>query len=166
MRIAIAAAALMTAFGVTLSLVHPWGNPHAADGAKPLILPGVDVPPDVRQAVGNACADCHSNATRWPLYAHIAPVSWLLERDVMEARKRMNLSTWQDLDNETRISMLAETAAEVRRKEMPPKQYVLLHPDARLTDAERTAIINWTKAERARLRAEQAKNMGSEGTTK
>lgn len=76
----------------------------------------------------------------------------------MEARRHMNLSTWQDLDAETRISMLAETAAEVRRKEMPPKQYLLLHPEARLTDAERTAIINWTKAERARLRVEHASN--------
>jgi cytochrome c len=141
---------------VTLSFVHPWGNPHEVDSLKTAILPGVEVPPDVRQALGNACADCHSNATRWPLYAHIAPASWLLEHDVVEARKRMNLSTWQDLDNETRIGILAETAAEIRRKEMPVKQYLLLHPDARLTDAERTAIINWTKAERARLRTEQA----------
>lgn len=158
MKLVVAAAALAV-LGVALPLVHPWGNPRAVDGSKIAILPGVEVPPDVRQSLDHACADCHSNATRWPFYAHVAPSSWLLEYHVMEARKHMNLSTWQDMDKETRISMLSETAAEVRRKEMPLKPYLFLHPDARLTDAERTAIINWTKAERARLR-------GDETTTK
>jgi hypothetical protein len=67
----------------------------------------------------------------------------------------MNLSAWQDYDKDTRTGMLSETAAEVRRGEMPVKQYLILHPDARLTDAEPAAIISWTKVERARLRAAQ-----------
>ena len=31
-------------------------------------------------------------------------------------------------------------------QEMPPKKYTALHPEARLTDAQRKAIMDWTEA--------------------
>lgn len=155
LKIAALAAAAVVALGCALSFVHPWGDPRAVDQAKTAILPDLEVPFDVRQTLVNKCADCHSNATRWPIYARVAPASWLVERDIVEARRHMNLSAWQDYDKDTRTGMLSETAAEVRRGEMPVKQYLILHPDARLTDAEPAAIISWTKVERARLRAAQ-----------
>ena len=34
-----------------------------------------------------ACADCHSDHTAWPLYSNVAPVSWLVQRDVDEGRR-------------------------------------------------------------------------------
>ena len=34
-----------------------------------------------------ACYDCHSNATRWPVYSHVAPMSWLVQRDVENGRR-------------------------------------------------------------------------------
>lgn len=140
--------------GIVLSFVHPWGNPRAVDPSRTAILPGVEVAPDVRQILVNKCADCHSSATRWPVYSRFAPASWLVERDIMEAREHMNFSLWQDYDKDSHIDLLARTAVEVRKGEMPPKQYVLMHPKARFTEAERTLILNWTKAERTQLRAE------------
>ncbi|HEY6182626.1 MAG TPA: heme-binding domain-containing protein [Terriglobales bacterium] len=142
--------------GIALSFVHPWGNPRTVDSSKAAIMPGVEVAPDVRQILTNKCADCHSNATRWPVYSRFAPASWLVERDIMEAREHMNFSLWQDYDKDKRIDLLARSATEVRKGEMPVKQYVLMHPEARFTEAERMLIINWTKAERTRLRTEAA----------
>ena len=140
--------------GIALSFVHPFGNPRTVDQSKREIFPGVEVSPEVRQILVTKCADCHSNATRWPVYSRFAPASWLVERDIMEAREHMNFSLWQDYDKDTRLGLLAKAAVEIRGSDMPPKQYTLMHPDARFTDAERTLIINWTKSERTRLRAE------------
>jgi Haem-binding domain len=42
-----------------------------------------------------ACYDCHSNQTRWPLYSRVAPMSWLVTRDVQRGRDKLNFSTWE-----------------------------------------------------------------------
>jgi hypothetical protein len=51
--------------------------------------------PDTRALARQACFDCHSNETEWPAYANIAPVSWLVQRDVDEGRAVLNFSEWQ-----------------------------------------------------------------------
>ena len=149
-----AAGGAILALGIALSFFHPWGNPRVVDPARTAILPGVEVAPEVRQILVTKCADCHSNATRWPVYSRFAPASWLVEHDVVEAREHMNLSRWDEYDKDTRLDFLSKIAVEIRKGEMPVKQYLILHRDARFTDAERTLILNWTKAERTRLRAE------------
>jgi hypothetical protein len=40
---------------------------------------------ETRVLTERACFDCHSNETRWPWYSNVAPVSWLVQRDVMKA---------------------------------------------------------------------------------
>ncbi len=142
--------------GIALSFAHPSGNPRMVDRSKMEILPGAEIAPEVRQIVVNKCADCHSNATRWPVYSRFAPASWLVEHDIMEARDHLNFSLWQEYDTETRLDLLARSAVEVRKGDMPLKPYAFMHPEARFTDAERTLFINWTKTERTRLRAEAA----------
>ena len=83
-----------------------------------------------------ACADCHSNETRWPWYTAVAPASWLTVLHVNEGRQALNLS---ELDpaalSPARKARLAEEIAQViRNGSMPPVDYRLIHPEARLTD--------------------------------
>lgn len=87
--------------------------------------------PETRSLAKLACFDCHSNETQWPAYARVAPVSWLIHRDVDEGRAVLNFSEWQRPQEEA-----AEAAAEVREGEMPPAIYRLMHREARLSDAE------------------------------
>ncbi|HSS98135.1 MAG TPA: heme-binding domain-containing protein [Terriglobales bacterium] len=148
------AGGVILVLGIALSFVHPFGNARVVDQNKTMVLPGPEIPPEVRQIVVSKCADCHSNATRWPVYSRFAPASWLVERDIMEAREHMNFSLWQEYDKDMQIDLLARGATEVRKGDMPPKQYTLMHPEARFTDAERTLLINWMKTERTRLRAQ------------
>lgn len=83
-----------------------------------------------------ACYDCHSNETAWPAYSYVAPMSWLVRRDVEQGREELNLSLWDEFGDE------ADDAAEaVEDGSMPPGQYQLLHPDARLSDAEAAALV-------------------------
>jgi cytochrome c len=141
-------------FLVMLSFAHPFGDPRRADGSSGHLLAGAQIPEPLRNLLRSKCGNCHSEAGEWPLYSRIAPVSWLLERDVIEARSHMNLSRWDTYVNQEQVDLLARLAAEARNGEMPPARYTAIHPDSKLLPAEREALYNWTKAERKRLRAE------------
>jgi hypothetical protein len=60
----------------------------------------------------------------------VAPISWLVQRDVDEGREDLNYSEWN------RPQEAGESAETVREGSMPPRSYLLTHPEARLTDAE------------------------------
>jgi len=94
-----------------------------------------------RTLAASACFDCHSNETNWPWYSNVAPESWLIQRDVDGGRQRINFSEWD------RPQPHAGHAAEaVQEGDMPPFQYRLLHPGARLSSAERQALIQGLEA--------------------
>ena len=91
-----------------------------------------------RELAKRACFDCHSNETVWPWYTNIAPASWLVYRDVAEGRQRMNFSDWQN----SHIREAGEIASVINEGEMPPFQYLPMHPSAKLSSAEKTQLIN------------------------
>jgi hypothetical protein len=104
-------------------------------------------PADVAASIRAACYDCHSHETKWPLYSRIAPSSWLVVSDVNEGRKHLDLSNWPGPgENETAARKLDHINEVVGYQEMPPKKYTALHPEARLTDTRRKAILDWTDA--------------------
>jgi hypothetical protein len=82
-----------------------------------------------------SCYDCHSNETRWWWATNIAPFSWLIQRDVDEGRAHLNFS---EFAGEPSTSEFAEV---VGGGEMPPIQYTLIHPGAKLSDAEQQTLI-------------------------
>jgi mono/diheme cytochrome c family protein len=104
----------------------------------------VEAPPEAAAVLERSCYDCHSNRTRWPWYAWVAPASWLVARDVTQAREHMNFSTWNRYDAKQRADHLEAIAEMVEEGEMPPWFYLPLHPDARLSDADRAGIFAWT----------------------
>jgi hypothetical protein len=79
--------------------------------------------------------DCHSNETKWPAYASIAPASWLVQRDVSNGRAVLNFSEWTRPQEEAK-----EAAEEVFEGEMPPAAYTLVHTHARLNAVERNRL--------------------------
>lgn len=92
--------------------------------------------PATRRLFFRACGDCHSNETVWPWYSQVAPASWLVQRDVDEGRSHFNVSEWGRRGNH------GEEAAElVREGEMPPWFYLPAHPEAHLSESEKTALI-------------------------
>ena len=110
---------------------------------NPPVESGIDAPPQVQSILRRACYDCHSNETTWPWYSRIAPISWMVARDVREARREMNFSTWNRLDRKKRIRMIHEVWEQVEDGEMPPWFYLPAHPKARLSDADRAILQAW-----------------------
>lgn len=82
-----------------------------------------------------ACADCHSDRTTWPLYSNVAPVSWLVQHDVEDGRRRLNLSEWDKPQPD-----LGEVQGSILGGSMPPTQYKLLHTGGRLSAAKRRQL--------------------------
>jgi hypothetical protein len=76
----------------------------------------------------------------WPWYSRVAPVSWLIQWDVINGRKELNFSEWQDGKRE------GENPQKIREElvdgEMPPLQYSLIHPAARLTKHEQQQLAD------------------------
>jgi cytochrome c len=131
-------AAVLTVGAVAaLGYVHPFGNPRV-EPPKGLgtLLHGTNMPADAKAVLVTKCADCHSSETRWPVYARVAPGSWLIERDIVEARKKMDLSRWEEMPSEKQEVMTAKIVQEVKRGNMPPLQYLALHWEAKLSKAD------------------------------
>src|SRR5690348_9218550 len=87
--------------------------------------------PRTRELAVRACFDCHSNETRWPWYANLAPFSWVVQRDVDSAREVVNFSVWN-----AKYDLAGWSGHSVRSGTMPPTKYTVAHPEAQLTPAE------------------------------
>jgi hypothetical protein len=108
-------------------------------------------PAPVAAALRAACYDCHSHETIWPFYSRIAPVSWLIASDVTEGRKHLNFSDWS-AEPARAAKNLDRINEVIDYHEMPPGKYMRLHPDARLTETQRRAVLDWTEAAAGQLR--------------
>ena len=103
----------------------------------------IDAPSEVESVLRESCDDCHSNETRWPWYSRVAPVSWLIARDVHEAREHLNFSDWGNPSTRKRTENMEEVWEEVEERERPLWLYLPMHPEARITAAERTTLERW-----------------------
>jgi len=104
------------------------------------------VPPDVHAILDRACVDCHTNTTTWPWYSNVSPVSWWLADHVEEAREELNFSKWGTYSDRRRHKKLEQICEEVKEGEMPLKEYLWLHPSAKLSDADRAALCRWAES--------------------
>ena len=111
---------------------------------KPPVEQDISTPPAVKVVLRRACYDCHSNETVWPWYSRIAPVSWLIARDVQEGRAELNFSTWNQYSTQAQVKKLQESWEEVDGGEMPPWSYLPVHRDARLSAEDRAQLRQWT----------------------
>lgn len=96
--------------------------------------------PQVREIAVRACYDCHSNQSKWPWYSNIAPVSWLVAHDVEEGRRELNFSRW-----DVKQRHIKDAAEEVLEGEMPMWEYLLVHPEAKLSAADQALLVTELK---------------------
>jgi hypothetical protein len=120
------------ATGVLIQLV-PFGRQHTN---PPVVKEPAWDSPQTRALAKRACFDCHSNETTWPWYSSVAPVSWLTWRDVNGGRRHLNFSEWNQPQKHA-----GHAAEEIQKGDMPLWFYLPMHPDAKLSDAEKAALV-------------------------
>ena len=120
-----------------VGFVQPFGDARGVTATgRETLMRSATMPANARQVLIEKCADCHSNETAWPVYARIAPASWLIERDIIQARKAMNLSLWDGATAEQQEAWKAEIAQQAKGRHMPPLQYLALHWSAALSQED------------------------------
>jgi cytochrome c len=145
--------AVMGALACTASLllahVHPFGDAglYGTRHAKTRLLATSSLPPDVRATLTEKCGDCHSIESKAPIYGRLAPVSWLMERDILKGRRAMNLSLWDRYSPEQQESFKAKIVQETKAGEMPLPQYRMIHWNARISDRDMQSLTRWARGE-------------------
>ena len=115
------------------------------DRSNPPVQSDVQAPAEVKAILVKACFDCHSHETRWPWYSRVAPLSWWINGHVVEGRKDLNFSRWPTFDFVTQDLLLREIDKQIENGKMPPRSYAVGHPEARLKDSERQALLDWVR---------------------
>lgn len=128
---------------IALALVFVAIQFAPVDHSNPAIQTQVPASAEARAVLKRACYDCHSNQTRWPWYTYVAPVSWLIAKDVREGRMQLNYSTWNKLTPAEQAEVFKESWEKVQSGEMPLGIYVPLHPEAKLSPADRAILKAW-----------------------
>ncbi len=108
-----------------------------------IIFKHEQLPENVQKIITTSCLDCHSNNTNYLWYHKIAPVSWMVRKHITEGKKELNFSEWGKLDKYKKITALEDIRQELEQKTMPIKPYLIMHPDAKLTDEDRAVMYAW-----------------------
>jgi cytochrome c len=131
-----------------LARIHPFGDAglFKVTGEANPVMKGSTVPAEVRSILATKCADCHSMQTKSPFYGHLAPVSWLMERDINRGRQAMNLALWDSYSADQQQTFAAKIVQETREHEMPLLQYRMIHWNSRVTGTEIRTLADWAHA--------------------
>lgn len=108
----------------------------------------------VAQLLKNSCYDCHSNQVNYPWYSNVAPISLLVRHDVLEGKEELNFSEWQDYDKRRKLRKLKEVGEVLEEDEMPLGIYTIIHQGAKLSEADKALLTEWSEDLMKRTMAE------------
>ena len=134
-RIALWTLAGLMATSVAIQFV-PYGRDHAQPPARNPFRWNSPAAEGIARA---ACYDCHSTETKWWWAVKVAPFSWLAQHDINGARRHVNFSDWDGALNAGGIQRAIQG-------DMPPLPFTLVHPEARLTEAEKQTLLKGFQA--------------------
>jgi len=124
--------------------------PNKPEDEKSITKSG-QVTEQVLDQLRKSCFDCHSNQTRLPWYAKLAPSSWLLSGHINEGKSHLNFSEWEDYSKREKIGLLEAIKNEVESGNMPLKSYILIHRDAKLDSEKISLLSEWTGETSAKI---------------
>ena len=127
---------------VAIQFFQPEKNVNNLDSGN--ILQTENVPEEIADILKNACFDCHSDNTKYLWYHKPAPISWMVNRHIIDGKDELNLSEWGEFDIFDKIGTLEEICQETKRKSMPLKSYSLMHPKAKLSEEQIAVLCEWT----------------------
>ena len=128
------------------------------DKNNPAPTPGMDfltiknTPESTAKLIRNGCYDCHSNESKYPWYSNVQPIAWFLKDHIDQGRKELNFSTFATYEPKRQAHKLFEAAEMIEKGEMPLDSYVLGHPEANYTDAQKQEVIQYLKSVEKEIR--------------
>ncbi|MCG6152508.1 heme-binding domain-containing protein [Leptospira bandrabouensis] len=114
------------------------------DRSNPPVKSEIQTSAEIKEILKRSCYDCHSNETVWPAYSYIFPASLLISHHVEEGRDELNFSEFGLLAEKKQNKKIYEIWEQVDEGEMPPKDYLLLHPNSKLSDKDKEILKQWS----------------------
>lgn len=143
MRIIKIIAAVLLVIFLLAQFIRPAKNQDNSTDPQQDIAQIYPMPAGVYTVLKNACYDCHSNHTQYPWYAHIQPAASYLAQHIRAGKKDLNFSTYGNYSPKRKRNKLKHIREQVNTGKMPLPSYTLLHPEARLTPAQKTMLLHW-----------------------
>lgn len=103
-----------------------------------------NTPANIAGILKTSCYDCHSNNTRYPWYANVQPIGWLLANHVTDGKEELNFNEFTTYSKRRQLSKFKSIQNSVKDGSMPLSSYTLLHSDAKLSEESKTSLLQWT----------------------
>ncbi|MBX2973112.1 MAG: heme-binding domain-containing protein [Flavobacteriales bacterium] len=98
---------------------------------------------DVQDLLRTVCYDCHGDSTTYPWYSYITPVNFWMQSHIDEGRAEFDMSSWGRRRAKWQRHKAEESVELIEAEEMPLPSYTWVHGDARLSAAQRTALMHF-----------------------
>ena len=112
------------------------------------------ITPDVKNILQSSCYDCHSNNSNYPIYASIQPIAWWLQHHIDEGKEELNFSEFAGYSPRRRFHKLEEIKEQIVENEMPLYSYTIVHTQAKLSEQQKSILINWVNSTMAKMKAD------------
>lgn len=101
---------------------------------------------EIKKLLTVSCYDCHSNNTNYPWYSRFQPSGWFLQQHIDDGKSELNFSEFGAYSDRMKANKLRSMISQVEDNKMPLWSYTLMHQDARLSERERTILIEYLKS--------------------
>lgn len=101
------------------------------------------LPENIKAILKTSCYDCHSNNTDYPWYANIQPGGWWLASHIKDGKAELNFSEFGTYSNRRQQSKLKSIANSIEDGAMPLASYTLIHRNVKLSEEDKTLLMNW-----------------------
>ena len=98
-------------------------------------------PENISRTLSLSCYNCHSNHTEYPWYAYIQPVASILQNHIDSGKAVLNYSEFDDYSGRRKRMKLKSMIDQIEENKMPLPEYLFMHPEAKLNEDEKKAII-------------------------
>ena len=112
------------------------------------------ITPDVKNILEYSCYDCHSNNSNYPIYASIQPLAWWLQHHIDEGKEELNFSEFAGYSPRRRFHKLEEIKEQILENEMPLHSYTIVHTQAKLSEQQKSILINWVNSAMAKMKSD------------
>lgn len=101
---------------------------------------------DVKPIFENSCFNCHSQEVKYPWYYEFPIVKSIIDEDIKEARTHLLFGEGFPFKGHGEpVKDLKAIAKATSERDMPPLEYVLMHPSSYLNEQEQATIKKWVK---------------------
>ena len=137
---------------IIIQFIHPKKNKAKGEQIN-YIGNAFNVTNEVKVILAKACNDCHTNNTNYPWYINIQPVDWWMNHHVNDGKKELNFDEYINKNLRFQYHKMEEIDEMIKEGEMPLDSYTWIHKDAKLTEKEKSTLMNWADGIRESMKA-------------